>query len=476
MPGNFHRFCLIFLAIFSVFEMTAAVWVVPDDFPTIQAAVDAAGQHDTIMIMPGRYYENVEIENKAVTITSFYEIWEDESVRERTIIDAGFNGNGIEINGGEDTTFVSGLIVTNGRWIRGAGISVGSTTVVLEDMVIIGNETTQEPGANGGGVYVAHGNLVMIDCMVKDNIAHDLGGGVSVRGNSTSSLHRVVFKDNKVFAVGGHGKGGGFFTDQPGVHSVLTECLFAGNTATNWGGGLQFSSGAYVEIVHCTFTGNSAGLGGGALYTCYSEAKAFIGNSIMYNNTPDEIHFDEGCYHDTIRVCYSDIEDFEQIFVPPQNSLRFLAGCINEDPLFDDPFAGDYTLQRNSPCIDSGTDIWIENSDTLIYIPDSLYIGIAPDMGCYEFDPAVQLFEIVTHESQINVWPQPAKDRLYLSLDATGMIDEVIIYNLQGWRISSFFPENDNTLSFNISDLVPGLYILQLNHSGKILSAKFVKQ
>ena len=51
------------------------------------------------------------------------------------------------------------------------------------------------------------------------------------------------------------------------------------------------------------------------------------------------------------------------------------------DPLFTDQENGDFTLQENSPCIDTGTaDI---DGDGVEDITD--YIGLAPDMGAYEF-------------------------------------------------------------------------------------------
>jgi pectin methylesterase-like acyl-CoA thioesterase len=40
---------------------------VPDDYPTIQATVNAASPGDTIIVYPGTYTENVDV-NKSLTI------------------------------------------------------------------------------------------------------------------------------------------------------------------------------------------------------------------------------------------------------------------------------------------------------------------------------------------------------------------------------------------------------------------------
>ena len=54
---------------------------------------------------------------------------------------------------------------------------------------------------------------------------------------------------------------------------------------------------------------------------------------------------------------------------------------IDSDPLFTDPENQDFSLQSNSPCIDAGTaDI---DGDGVEDITD--YVGIAPDMGSYEY-------------------------------------------------------------------------------------------
>ncbi len=63
--------------------------IVPDDYPTIQEAVDAADTGDTVFVRAGIYYENVEID-KAIGL-----IGEDN---ENTIIDGGLNSHCVRIN------------------------------------------------------------------------------------------------------------------------------------------------------------------------------------------------------------------------------------------------------------------------------------------------------------------------------------------------------------------------------------------
>ena len=69
-------------------------------------------------------------------------------------------------------------------------------------------------------------------------------------------------------------------------------------------------------------------------------------------------------------------------------------GNIDVDPLFTDPENGDFTLQSDSPCIDTG-----------IPIEDMEYCDDAPDMGAYEYcveECGAELAD-VTGDGQINV-------------------------------------------------------------------------
>ena len=62
-------------------------------------------------------------------------------------------------------------------------------------------------------------------------------------------------------------------------------------------------------------------------------------------------------------------------------------GNIDIDPQFTDPENGDYTLLEGSPCIDAGTaDL---DGDGVDDITD--FIGLAPDMGAYEFGESSEI-------------------------------------------------------------------------------------
>ncbi len=65
----FRTFCLLLLAIAPT-ALRAAIINVPANQPTIQAAINAAANGDTILVAPGTYYENINFNGKAITVTS----------------------------------------------------------------------------------------------------------------------------------------------------------------------------------------------------------------------------------------------------------------------------------------------------------------------------------------------------------------------------------------------------------------------
>ncbi len=90
------------------------VFYVPDDYPSIQAAVDAANAGDTIIVRDGTYTENVDID-KSITLKS------SSGNPGNTIVQAANpNDHVFEITA--DHVNISGFTVTNANGIRNAGI------------------------------------------------------------------------------------------------------------------------------------------------------------------------------------------------------------------------------------------------------------------------------------------------------------------------------------------------------------------
>ena len=98
---------LVFLlfVVFPVAGMAATIHV-PDDHGTIQEAIDASADGDTVIVRPGTYEESIKFNGKAITVQS-------EQGPEVTIIDSG--GRVVKFQNGEvRDSVLSGFTIRNG--------------------------------------------------------------------------------------------------------------------------------------------------------------------------------------------------------------------------------------------------------------------------------------------------------------------------------------------------------------------------
>ncbi|MEZ0345207.1 MAG: NosD domain-containing protein [Infirmifilum sp.] len=113
--------------------------VVPDDYPTIQKAVDAAAPGDTVYVKAGRYRENIVI-NKPIRL-----VGENPAT---TIIDGGGAGTVLTIK--SSNLHITGFTIQNGRsaWVEelGAGILITNA----KNCNISGNNIAN----NDDGIYL----------------------------------------------------------------------------------------------------------------------------------------------------------------------------------------------------------------------------------------------------------------------------------------------------------------------------------
>src|SRR5262245_25948628 len=177
--------CLLVLASKSAAATTIHV---PADQPTIQAAIVAASNGDTVQVAPGTYVENVNFLGKAIRVTS-------EQGPEVTIIDGNHAGSVVTFASGEGRQSVlNGFTVRNGNAsttaAQGGGIRIGNSSPTITGNVIINNSAAN----GGGGISISFGSPLVQGNVIQSNGQTSGfsggvgGGGIAIVGAASAQV------------------------------------------------------------------------------------------------------------------------------------------------------------------------------------------------------------------------------------------------------------------------------------------------
>lgn len=162
------------ILLFVTAPVTAEIRLVPGEYATIQAAIDAAFEDDEIIVSIGTYYENINFGGKNIILRSTEPM--NPTVVASTIIDGrlgdsiigGYRaGSVVTFSGAESPECIlSGFTITNGSGtgsmgdMRGGGIYGKGTHATIQHNIISGNHAFPYvyPGSGyGGGLYSCNG-------------------------------------------------------------------------------------------------------------------------------------------------------------------------------------------------------------------------------------------------------------------------------------------------------------------------------
>lgn len=347
------RILLVSALIFILFTQSwAFTRHVPRDYETIQRAVNASHNLDSILVAPGIYEESISIDGVEVTIGSQFMFDGNQAWIDSVIVDGS----------DENCVFTFSNIQSEQAGLAGLTIRNGFNT-------------------NGGGIYIDGSSPLIYQCRILDNHAYESGGGAAVVNASYPIFSYCWFVRNEV-NIGG---GGAVYCEESGP--LFRNCLIARNITDVQAGGGIHSENARPVIINCTFTENIADGAGGAVF-CRGRSEFYVANSIFWNNTLYEI-----CLYDenSITVTYSDIEGGEERVVYYQNAAAIWGeGNVDHDPLFEDPHNFNYYLTGESPCIDTADPMYPEDPDGTRCDMGALYYNQAPEV---EFEPVALQFD-----------------------------------------------------------------------------------
>ena len=375
---------LLFIALVYSCNDESDYLYVPETYPTIAAAVEAAAADDTIIVAPGIYNENILV-NKPVTIASMYLLSGDEGDIEQTIVD-GQTNTVFTIEGFDyQSVSLAGLTIQNGD----DGIMASAPVNLYNNLVRRCKDGIDyETGGSGeirGNTF--RDNLddaidldgTLANVLIADNLITDNDDdGIEIRLHDYEGEYTFCRISGNV--IRNNGEDGIQFIDYPGVTNrnyllernliygnamVGVACMDNGDTKEDYRGAPIPES---IKLVNNTIMGHQYGVTGGA-------------NMILLNNiiSGAGIAGIRNCSgHSVIayNLLYGNGTDLE-------NSNEVGPGMLFADPELGDDLYPD----EESPCIDQGTALFVAHNDTLLHMTKDQYEGEAPDLGALEFDP-----------------------------------------------------------------------------------------
>jgi parallel beta-helix repeat protein len=257
------------------------------DYSTIQAALDASTNGDTIIVLPsagapdGAYVENVIFAARAITLRSINPA--DPAIVAATVIDGNAAGSVVKFaEGTPPEATVSGFTITHGSTAYGGGL-----LVVNNSSPTIANNTITNNFAYdaGGGIHLgAYCSPRIVNNRISGNTSYGAGGGLDLYYYCSPTIADNTISGNRAdgFDDGYGDGGGGGLSLRSGSSPTITNNAITGNGAHEKGGGIRLDYFCSPVVANNTITGNSSDDDGGGL-SLYQSSPAIVNNTISGN-------------------------------------------------------------------------------------------------------------------------------------------------------------------------------------------------
>lgn len=362
----------------------AKVIHVPADQPTIQAGITAASNGDTVLVSAGTYFENINFNGKAITVTS-------ASGPAATVIDGSKSQSyaaTVTFSSNETlSSVISGFTIQNG--------SQGEVYIYFASPTIMGNviTDTQQRFGVGINVYVGGGGSIQGNMITNTSggIGTTVDSGLQIIGNLITGGRSTgiglspangseIIQQNSILGNAGTG----IYYDPISGGAELIQNFVGGNQ----GPGVYWQGIAGpVVVVSNTVANNQVGCCGNG-----SELDAFpLNGSVTLQNNLMVATGDTpavNCNYQAAPAAFTNNDIYSAgagaygSGCPDQTGAN---GNISADPLFVELLSGNFHIQAGSPAVKAGT-ITAPNEPNTDWDGDARIINGAIDIGADEYN------------------------------------------------------------------------------------------
>lgn len=379
---------------------------VPYEFPSIQIAIDAAEDGDTVMVAPGEYRgsSNTDLKfgGRAIHLTSF-------PGEPTPVIDCM----------GTDSNYHQGFIFNSQD---GPGLQVSNIAVINGFYGL------------GGGMWFLPGSAPIIrNCLIRNCVAEWSGGGIQAFSSGVI-LNRVTIE--KCQSIDGGGSAACFQGGHADYRPIMYRCRVSDNqTFSSNFGVVQVDSGSEPIFTSCEFFRNSRSamwFDSGQLYELDVNNCLFVGNDMGITIQTGTAKIDATTFNDQLTYAVSAYEGLSKVHLVrcclwgendlshnissamycnmPDPDQPGAKRCFFADPRFSQGAMGDYYLfQSNedepfSPNYNTGgSPVWLvqfpgpgysvsmENMTTAVtHQPDERFADVGYHYTLYDGEPTPQ--------------------------------------------------------------------------------------
>ncbi len=494
----------------------AATINVPGDSQSITAAIGAAADGDTVIVAPGVYYENPVIEKDIVLASRFLATGDTSFVAE-TIIDGGKKSSVLALNP-EFTrenivVGLTGVTLTNGGGYEspmgdsGGGIYCTNTTLTIRNCRIADNRI--EEGMDSG-LHAIQSSVRISDTVFADNYSavSYQSNGCCTLSSSNATLSNVAFLNNgtvgslrlgnstvqadsilidetewsRALHVAGSSDlelndstirscGRGVLKLREGSTATFNRCLVHDIVKSD-NDVIGVFKDCTLKVFNSTFLNITYAIGPPVQIT--SNSTAYFINSILWNGESPE--FDMiSTRESTLVVDHSDIQGgFEDIHTDDPDSVFWLDGNIDADPLLDD----DFRLTESSPCVNAGTASFSWNGSEMLNMSSSGYHDIAPDIGAFKSDFVTSVGnEIRPRMTVFPPFPNPFNGSAVIRFSLPrGTHATITVYSVTGQKVATladtYLAAGAHAVRFGGENLAAGMYICSIEAGGHVTTVK----
>jgi len=246
---------------------------VPADHPTIQAALDACADGDTVLVAAGTYTGPA---NRVLDFAGKSLVLMGAGRSGDVVIDCGGENCGFHFHSGEDSSsVVIGINVINGAgWdYGGAVLCEGASPRFVECSF----SYCMAGFSQGGAIACVGGSPTFVSCVIDTNGPGRTGGG-GAGAYLVDSQARFV---ECVFSRNAHpDEAGAVQCDESAA--VFESCIFWRNMACN--GAAVSCHNSPAQFSRCTFVSNRGYNRGGAVWCDGPEAPSFVECTFVHNH------------------------------------------------------------------------------------------------------------------------------------------------------------------------------------------------